>query len=197
MNRVPVDREMPVLAKKLFVSRDRVIRERDRSENPLHRRARLERVLDRRVVQPVMNVGAVGTDVRHRHHFASKRIEHDHAATLGAARFHFRRQLGLGERLDRRVDRQLELRARLRRLECERAVENRMPLRVVIEAQLDRLAARNPVVLQFQSGEPLAVHPSQPHHRRGQVALRIKPLVFANRADAVDSERFRRLRLVR
>ncbi len=197
MNRVPVDRELPVLAKKLFLGRDRVIGQRDRAEDSLHRRARLERVLDRRVVQTVVKVGAVGVHVRHRHHFAGKRIEHDHAAALRAAGLHFRRQFGFGERLDRRVDRQLELRARLRRLERERAVENRMPLRVVIEAQLDRFAAHNPVVLQFQSGEPLAVHPSQPHHRRGQVALRVKPLVFANRADAVDSERFRRLPLVR
>ena len=194
---VPIDREVSVLAVELAIGRDRVIGQRDRAENSLHRRARLERILDRRVVQPVVDVGAAGADVGHRDHFAGKRIEHDCAAALRAALNHFRRQLGFGERLDRRIDRQLELRARLRRLERQRAVENRMAQRVTIEAQLDRFAARQLVVLQLQPGEPLAVHPRQPHHRRGQVALRVKPLVFADRADAVDSERFHGLRFVR
>ena len=197
VDRVAVEIEMSVLAVELFVGRDRVIGQRNRAEDSLHRRARLERVLDRRVVQAVVNVGAAGADVGHRHHFAGERIEHDNAAALGPARLHFGGQFGFRERLDARVDRQLELRARLRRLERHRAVENRMPLRVMIEAQLDRLAARNLVVAQLQPGEPLAVHPRQPHHRRGQVALRVKSFVFADRADAVDAERFDRLRLVR
>ena len=60
----------------------------------------------------------------------------------------------------------------------------------MVELQFHRLAAHYIVILKFNSGESLAVHPSHPHHRRGQVALRIKPLIFAHRPDAIEAQIF-------
>ena len=59
--------------------------ERDRTEHPLHRRARLEGVLHRGIVQAVVNVDAVGIDIGERQHFAGKRIEHHRGAAPRAA----------------------------------------------------------------------------------------------------------------
>ena len=148
-----------------------------------------------RVMQALADARAVGGDICQRQHLAAEWIEHHGGAAPRAAGADFGRQVILGQRLNPRVERQHQSRARLRSLERERAVEDRMAERVMIEAQHHRLAANQPIVLQLEAGEPLAIHPRQPHHRRGQGALRIEPFVLAERAHSVEPERFGRLRL--
>jgi hypothetical protein len=50
--------------------------------------------------------------------------------------------------------------------------------------------------LQLDSGEPLAVHPRHPNHRRGQVALRVKTLVLVHCANTVQAKRLDRVRAI-
>ena len=107
----------------------------------------------------------------------------------------FGRQVVFSQRLDPRVERQHQSGARLRRLERERTVEDRMAERVMVEAQHHRLTANQPIVLQFEAGETLPSIPANPTTGAGQGALRIEPFVFAERAHSVEAERFGRLRL--
>jgi len=107
--------------------------------------------------------GVVSTQ---RQHLAAERIEHHRRTAPRAAGAHFGGQVIFGQSLDPRVERQHQPRARFGHLECERAVKDRMAERIMIEAQHHRLAADQPIVLQLEAGETLAIHPRQPHHRR-------------------------------
>ncbi len=146
-------------------------------------------------MQTLADARAVGRDIRQRQHLAAERIEHYGRAASRAALAHFRRQIIFGQRLDPRVERQHHSRTRLGSLERERTIEDRMAERVMIETQHHRLTADQPIVLQLEAGETLAIHPRQPHHRRGQGALRIEPFVLAERPHSVDPQRFGRLPL--
>src|SRR5229473_8586426 len=64
-----------------------------------------------------------------------------------------------------------------------------MAERVVLDVDSGRLSANQLVVLQFQPGEPLAVHTRHPHHPGGQVALRIETFEFDSRTNTVEAER--------
>src|SRR5215471_3164508 len=135
-----IDGPLAILAIEALTRRNCTIRERDRSENRLHRGTGLEGILHRGIVKPVVELGRISADVGYGEYFAGERVEHDGGAAFGAALFDLGGELGLGERLDRCVDRELELSTRLGRFEREGTVQNRVPERVVVEIQGDRLA---------------------------------------------------------
>ena len=144
-------------------------------------------------MQPIVSLGRVRANVGERQNLAGKRVEHDRRAAPRAAGADFVRELILGERLNLGIDRQLDTRSRLRTAKGERAVEDRIAERVTIKAQLERLAADQMLVLRFNPGESLAIHPRQPNHSRCQVTLRVKTFVLAQRVETVESQRLRRL----
>src|SRR5205814_4426530 len=89
-----------VLAIDVLIERDRVVLQRDRDEQPLHRRARLEGVLYCGVMQALADARAVGGDICERQHLAAEWIEHHGGAAPRTAGTDFGSQVVFGQRLD-------------------------------------------------------------------------------------------------
>src|SRR5581483_11038319 len=71
VDRAPADGVGAVLAVDLLMRRNYPVGQRDRGEQPFHRRARLEGVLHCGVVQSLAHAGAVGGDAGQREHLTA------------------------------------------------------------------------------------------------------------------------------
>ena len=196
------ERDAAHLAVEPLVGRDQALLERRRGGHHLEGRAGLVGVGDD-AVAPGLRVGraeAVGIEGRpggHREHGAGRRVEHHQAAALRAQPLHARGELALGDRLQRRVEREVDVAARHRRGRRQVGRHGHARLGVAQHGAPPRLAGDHLLVHRLEPAQAVIVGADVAEHLGCGVAQRVVALRLLEEVDAGELEIAHRARLRR